>query len=91
MKLKFAKFDLEFKFIRRRCIKYKRTVSGNATIQGNLKKPAINGRLYVERTGLTIPYLNVDYELNDRSVIDVRKFLFRSNTPTDSKFGTKEF
>jgi autotransporter translocation and assembly factor TamB len=38
-------------------------VSGNSTIQGNLKKPDINGRLYVEKAGLTIPYLNVDYEL----------------------------
>jgi hypothetical protein len=27
--------------------------------------------LYVEKAGLTIPYLNVDYELSDRSVIDL--------------------
>jgi hypothetical protein len=31
--------------------------------QQQLKKPDINGRLYVEKAGLTIPYLNVDYEL----------------------------
>jgi hypothetical protein len=42
---------------------------------------------------LVSQFLNVDYELNDRSVIDLvgQKFLFRNNTLTDSKFGTKEF
>jgi hypothetical protein len=46
--------------------------------------------LYVEKAGLTIPYLNVDYELSDRSVIDLvgQRFLF-NNTLTDSKFNTK--
>jgi hypothetical protein len=93
MKLKFVKFDLGILFIRRGCnIKYRGLVSGNSTIQGNLKKPDINGRLYVEKAGLTIPYLNVDYELSDRSVIDLvgQRFLFRNNTLTDSKFNTKE-
>jgi hypothetical protein len=93
MKLKFAKFDLGILSSLGGDVisNIRGLVSGNATIQGNL--PAINGRLYVEKTGLTIPYLNVDYELNDRSVIDLvgQKFLFRSNTLTDSKFGTKEF
>ncbi|WP_225876834.1 translocation/assembly module TamB domain-containing protein [Flavobacterium muglaense] len=66
-------------------------ISGNAAIEGNLKKPKINGRLYADQTGMTIPYLNVDYVLNDRSIIDLvdQKFLFRSNTITDSKFDTK--
>ena len=66
-------------------------VSGNAIVKGNVKKPTINGRLFADKAGLTIPYLNVDYELGDRSVIDLvdEKFLFRSNTLTDSKFKTK--
>jgi hypothetical protein len=66
-------------------------VSGNATVKGNVNEPDINGRLYVEDAGLTIPYLNVDYKLSDRSVIDLvdESFLFRNNTLTDSKFGTK--
>ncbi|WP_413998660.1 translocation/assembly module TamB domain-containing protein [Flavobacterium sp. W1B] len=66
-------------------------VSGNATVGGNVKKPKINGRLFLEKTGMTIPYLNVDYELNDRSVVDLteQKFLFRNNTLTDTKFNTK--
>ena len=66
-------------------------VSGNASVGGNVKKPKINGRLYLEKTGMTIPYLNVDYELNDRSVVDLteQKFLFRNNVLTDTKFNTK--
>lgn len=65
--------------------------SGNSSIQGNVKKPEINGRLYADNAGMTIPYLNVDYELGDRSIIDLtsEKFLFRNNTITDTKFNTK--
>ncbi|MFH7004863.1 translocation/assembly module TamB domain-containing protein [Flavobacterium bizetiae] len=67
------------------------SVSGNAAVVGNLKKPEINGRLYVEKAGMTVPYLNTDYELSDRTVIDLtdEKFLFRNNQLTDTKFGTK--
>ncbi|MFH6999642.1 translocation/assembly module TamB domain-containing protein [Flavobacterium sp. FlaQc-57] len=67
------------------------SVSGNAAVVGNLKKPEINGRLYVEKAGMTIPYLNVDYELSDRTVIDLtdEKFLFRNNQLTDTKYETK--
>ncbi|MBG6111540.1 virulence-associated protein VapD [Flavobacterium sp. CG_9.10] len=66
-------------------------VSGNSTIAGNLKKPDINGRLYVDDAGMTIPYLNVDYALKDKTIIDLadEKFLFRDNTLTDTKYGTK--
>ena len=67
------------------------SVSGNAAIVGNLKKPEINGRLYVEKAGMTVTYLNTDYELNNRTVVDLtdEKFLFRNNQLTDTKFGTK--
>jgi hypothetical protein len=67
------------------------SVSGNASVVGNLNKPEINGRLYVEKAGMTIPYLNTDYELSDRTVIDLtdEKFLFRNNQLTDTKFKTK--
>lgn len=67
------------------------SVSGNAAVVGNLKKPEINGRLYVEKAGMTVTYLNTDYQLSDRTVIDLtdEKFLFRNNQLTDTKFGTK--
>lgn len=66
-------------------------LTGNANVSGNLKKPKINGRLFVDEAGLTVPYLNVDYELGGRSIIDLadEKFLFRNNTLTDTKYDTK--
>lgn len=68
-------------------------VSGNASIAGDFKNPKINGRLYADDAGLTIPYLNVDYILNNKTIVDVTsdKFIFRKNTITDTKFGTKGF
>ncbi|CAH0335397.1 hypothetical protein FVB9288_01038 [Flavobacterium sp. CECT 9288] len=65
-------------------------VGGNATIEGNLQNPTINGRLFLDKAGLTIPYLNVDYGLSDKTIIDLtnEKFLFRNNTLTDTKYGT---
>ncbi len=65
--------------------------SGNAAIGGNLKKPEINGRLYVDNAGMTIPYLNVDYALSDRTIVDLteERFLLRNNILTDTKYGTK--
>lgn len=66
-------------------------VTGNSTIEGDVKKPKIAGRLFLDNAGLTIPYLNVDYELNNKSVVDLidQKFVIRNNTIKDSKFGTK--
>ena len=66
-------------------------VSGNATIQGNFTKPEINGRLYLDKAGMGIPYLGTDYFLTDKTIIDLtdEKFLFRNNLLTDSKYGTK--
>jgi len=66
------------------------SISGNSTIEGNLKKPNINGRLYLDNAGITIPYLDVDYELSDNTIIDLtdEKFLFRNNTLKDTKYGT---
>lgn len=66
-------------------------VSGNAAIIGNLKRPDVNGRLYLDKAGMTIPYLNIDYQLSDKTIVDVtdEKFLLRNNTITDTKYGTK--
>ncbi|GGA71570.1 DUF490 domain-containing protein [Flavobacterium palustre] len=66
-------------------------VTGNSIITGDVNKPKISGRLFVDKAGMTIPYLNVDYQLSDRSVVDLvdETFLFRNNTITDSKFNTR--
>ena len=66
------------------------SISGNSIIEGNLKKPNINGRLFLDDAGITIPYLNIDYALSNNTIIDLtdEKFLFRNNTLTDTKYGT---
>lgn len=66
-------------------------VTGNAYLGGSVDQPKVSGRLFVEKTGMTIPYLNVDYVLSDRAIIDLidEKFLFRNNGLTDTKFNTK--
>jgi len=93
LKLKFEKFNLGIlgSLGGEVLSKIRGFASGNATIGGNLKKPEINGRLYVDNAGMTIPYLNVDYELNDRTIVDLtdERFIFRNNALTDTKFGTK--
>nr|WP_281337478.1 translocation/assembly module TamB domain-containing protein [Flavobacterium eburneipallidum] len=65
--------------------------SGNASIAGNVNKPEINGRLYVDSAGLTIPYLGVDYALGNRTIVDLtdEKFILKNNALTDTKYNTK--
>lgn len=65
--------------------------SGNAGFVGTLKDPQINGRLFLDEVGMLIPYLNVDYEFDKRSVVDLTENQFRFNdaTMTDTKYKTK--
>jgi len=65
--------------------------TGNAGFAGTLKNPEINGRLFLDQVGLTVPYLNVDYEFDKRSIVDLTENQFRFNdaTMTDTKYKTK--
>lgn len=65
--------------------------SGTAGFAGTLKNPEINGRLFLDQVGLTVPYLNVDYEFDKRSIVDLTENQFRFNdaTMTDTKYKTK--
>ena len=67
--------------------------SGSATIEGDLNKPSIDGRLYVDEAGLNVPYLNTDYALDKRTIVDLvdEKFLFKNNKLIDTKFGTQGY
>ncbi len=66
-------------------------VSGNARIDGNVNNIDYNGRLFVEGAGLTVPYLNVDYEIKANSIIDVtqEKFIIQRTQITDTKYKTE--
>jgi len=65
--------------------------SGNARLNGNVNDIDYNGRLFVDDAGLTIPYLNVDYEIKANSVVDVtkEKFIIRRTQITDTKYNTE--
>ena len=65
--------------------------SGNARLDGNVKNIDYNGRLFVDETGLTIPYLGVDYLLKPNSIIDITqtKFIIQPTVLIDSKFKTE--
>lgn len=64
--------------------------SGTARIDGEVNDLDYNGRLFVTKAGLTVPYLNADYEFEKNSVVDVTqdKFIIRETNITDTKFNT---
>jgi len=64
--------------------------SGNVRIEGNLNDPEINGRLFLDEAGMTIPYLGVNYQFERKSVVDVTSsaFIVRNAQFRDTKFGT---
>ncbi len=66
-------------------------VSGNAKISGNYKNPSIDGTMYLDQAGLTVPYLNVDLDFaeNARVVLEKQRFNFDYINVTDSKYNTK--
>ncbi|MDC1469776.1 translocation/assembly module TamB, partial [Flavobacteriaceae bacterium] len=63
-------------------------VSGYAVVSGRLQKPQINGSLKLNQGGLTIPYLNIDYEFKDNTTINLleQSFIFNTSQLIDSKF-----
>lgn len=66
-------------------------VSGNAKVTGSLKKPSIDGELLLDRAGMSIPYLNVDYGFDFDSKVSLRdqQFIFNDVIMTDSKYFSK--
>ena len=67
------------------------TVTGKANVKGNLKKPDITGDLVVNNGGFRIPYLNVDYDIADNTVVKLKdqSFIFNKLELTDTKFKSK--
>lgn len=54
--------------------------SGSANIVGPLDNPDINGAIYLNKAGLKVPYLNVDYDFEKNAIIGITedKFLFKN-------------
>ncbi|WP_296344996.1 translocation/assembly module TamB domain-containing protein [Winogradskyella sp.] len=68
-------------------------VSGNAEVTGNLNKPSIDGELLLDKAGLGIPYLNVDYSFDFDSRVTLKKqqFIFNNVAMTDSEYFSRGF
>lgn len=65
--------------------------TGTAKVIGDLKKPGFNGELYLYKSGLGIPYLNVDYDFEDNASISLKNqsFVFNNINVTDVKHNSK--
>ncbi|NNC50568.1 MAG: translocation/assembly module TamB [Flaviramulus sp.] len=66
-------------------------VTGGVTVVGDLRLPNINGNLELNDSGLGIPYLNVDYDFNDKALVTLKNqsFIFNSIRLTDTKYNSK--
>ncbi|WP_240315505.1 translocation/assembly module TamB domain-containing protein [Aquimarina longa] len=66
-------------------------VSGETKISGSYKNPSIDGILYLDNAGLTIPYLNIDLDLenNSRVTLEGQQFNFDDVNITDTKYNTE--
>ncbi|WP_430409140.1 translocation/assembly module TamB domain-containing protein [Kordia sp.] len=66
-------------------------ISGDAKIVGNLDNPAINGELSILAGGLYIPYLNVDLDMANSSIVKLydQTFEFDDVTILDTQDYTK--
>ena len=67
--------------------------SGKTVVKGDLFSPDIDGRLYLNEAGLTVPYLNVDYAFDKNSSIDLteEQFIFRNVHLTDTKYKSEGY
>ncbi|WP_346883425.1 translocation/assembly module TamB domain-containing protein [uncultured Algibacter sp.] len=63
------------------------SVTGDVKVVGDLKRPNINGDLKINKGGLGIPYLNVDYNFNDKASVTLKNqsFIFNNIRLTDTK------
>ena len=64
--------------------------SGRTLVKGNYKSPNINGNLLLNESGMNIPYLNVDLDLEENTSIAIRKGIFAiaPTKVTDTKYKT---
>lgn len=64
--------------------------SGNTEVSGPLRSPDVVGSIQLNQSGMNIPYLNVDLDLEDNTDISIRKgiFSFPPTKVTDTKYDT---
>lgn len=66
-------------------------ITGNINVVGNLNLPEINGNLNLNKAGMGIPYLNVDYNFNTNASVTLKNqtFVFNNIQLTDIKYNSK--
>lgn len=65
-------------------------ITGNARVSGNYKSPNIQGRFTLENSGLKVPYLNTDFDIenNTQVVVTTNKLEIGQTRITDTKYGS---
>ncbi|NEV94377.1 translocation/assembly module TamB [Psychroflexus sp. YR1-1] len=65
--------------------------SGNVDVTGEIGNPFFNGELSLSAAGLSVPYLNVDYDFEDDSRIGFKdkEFVFDAIEITDTRYKTE--
>src|SRR5690606_37289740 len=66
-------------------------ISGNAKVSGNYKSPDILGRFTMENSGLKIPFLNTDFDIenNAQIIVTKNKFEIARTNIKDTKYETE--
>ena len=67
------------------------TASGDLFVRGFIGNPEMDGTLYLYNAGLKFPYLNIDYDFEDETIIslDEQSIIFNDINLSDSEFNTK--
>lgn len=65
-------------------------ITGNAIVSGDYKSPDIGGRFILENSGLKVPYLNTDFDIenNTQLVVSKNKLEIGNTRITDTKYGS---
>ncbi len=68
-------------------------ISGSAKVTGNYKAPDVIGKFNLQKSGLQVPYLNIDFNLDDDTqlVLTKSKIEITKTGITDTKYQTKGF
>ena len=66
-------------------------INGKGKLYGNLNDPKLSGEVFLNDAGLKFPYLNVDFDFEDKAkvVLDENKFVFENIQLTDTKYKTQ--
>ena len=66
-------------------------MSGNGRVSGNLNSPDMFGDFILKKSGLKVPYLNIDFDLEDTTKLKIteEKLEISKTNITDTKYLTK--